>query len=161
MIIPFIPGPTEAFRFTPTLDGQTYSVVVPWSLFGRRWYINLLNLNGRRIFSKALIGSDLGRTIESLTWAGGAVLLTTELPHGYKYLDTINVSVTGCFPVEYNGRVQALVTGDRTLRYPLAVRPGGASQFGVVAYEVNLIENYFTTSTLIYRTQTKQFEVTP
>ena len=161
MIIPFVPPPTEAFRFTPTLDGQTYSVTVTWSLFGRRWYINVYNLNGRLIVSKALIGSDLGAVIESLDWVNGAVILTTEVPHGYNYLDTVNITVSGCLPETYNGRVQALVTGDRTLRYPLAVRPGGATQFGVVTYDINLIEGYFSTSSLVYRSQSNQFEVTP
>lgn len=158
-IYPFVPPPLEAFRFTPTLDGQTYSITVVWSLFGRRWYFDLLNLNGRRVVAKAVIGSDLAVPIENLSWAAGAVTLTTVLPHGYKYLDTVNVNVSGCSPVEYNGRVQALVTGIDTLRYPLAVRPGGASQFGVVAYNVNLIENYFLTTQLVYRTASKQFEV--
>jgi len=44
--VSFQPGPTQAFSFQATLDGQQYLVVITWSLFGQRYYLNVLTLQG-------------------------------------------------------------------------------------------------------------------
>lgn len=45
--ISFQPSPQQAFSFLATLDdGVQYVVVVTWSLFGNRWYVNVLTLQG-------------------------------------------------------------------------------------------------------------------
>jgi len=84
----FTPTINENFAFLPTLDGQQYSAVVTWRLFGRRWILNVYTLQNELIVSKPLTGS----------------------------------------PPEY---------------------------------DINLMQGYFTTSTLVYRVSTNNFEVTP
>lgn len=84
----FTPTTSQNFSFQPTLDGQVYSVVVTWNLFGARWILNVYNLQNVFVMQKPLTGSPLD-------------------------------------------------------------------------YDINLIEGYFTTSTLVYRVSTNNFEVSP
>lgn len=65
-IIPFSPSVQNVFQFQATFDNQIYTVVITWSLFARRWYVNILTLQGERIVSLPLIGSPLTYNI-SLT----------------------------------------------------------------------------------------------
>ena len=82
----FTPTVNQNFSFQPTLDGQQYSVVVTWSLFGQRWIVNIYTLQGVLALQKPLRGSPLD-------------------------------------------------------------------------YDINLVEGYFTASSLIYRVATNNFEV--
>ena len=84
----FSPTINQNFTFQPTLDGQQYSAIVTWSMFGRRWVLNIYNLQNVLILQK-----------------------------------------------------------------PLTASPQD--------YDINLIEGYFSTSTLVYRLATNNFEVTP
>jgi len=84
----FSPTINQNFTFQPTLDGQQYSGIVTWSMFGRRWVLNIYNLQNVLILQK-----------------------------------------------------------------PLTASPQD--------YDINLIEGYFSTSTLVYRLATNNFEVTP
>lgn len=87
-VFQFAPSTQSLFQFQPTLDGQVYTCVVTWSLFGQRGYLNIFSLAGTRIVSKALVGS----------------------PNDY---------------------------------------------------DINLIWGYFTTSTMVFREASQQFEVVP
>lgn len=62
-IIPFAPSRLAAFQFSPTLDGETYTAIVTWNLFGQRYYINIYALDGTLIVCFPLIGSPLGYDI--------------------------------------------------------------------------------------------------
>ena len=84
----FAPTTNQNFAFQPTLDGQQYSVIVTWSLFGQRWILNVFTLQGVLVLQKPLRGSPLN-------------------------------------------------------------------------YDINLIEGYFTTSSLIYRVASNNIEISP
>lgn len=84
----FTPAINQNFSFQPTLDGQQYSVVFTWGLFGQRWIMNVYTLQGTLILQKPLRGSPLD-------------------------------------------------------------------------YDINLIEGYFLTSSLVYRKDTNNLEVSP
>ena len=84
----FTPSVAQNFSFEPTLDGQVYSVVVTWSLFGQRWLVNCYDQTGTLVFAR-----------------------------------------------------------------PLRSSPNNAN--------INIAGGYFKTSTLVYREQTRNFEVTP
>lgn len=64
--INFNPSPNEPFQFQPTLDGQVYSVIVTWNLFGQRYYVNIYTLDNALVVCLPLIGSPPERDI-SLT----------------------------------------------------------------------------------------------
>lgn len=57
--VTFAPSNQEPFSFQATLDGSTYFVVVTWSLFGRRFYVNIYSLSNNLIVSLPMIGSPL------------------------------------------------------------------------------------------------------
>jgi hypothetical protein len=84
----FVPAANTNFTWQPTLDGQQYTAIVSWSLFGQRWILNIVSLRGALVLQKPLRGSPIN-------------------------------------------------------------------------YDINLIQGYFTTSTLVYRVGTNNFEVTP
>lgn len=87
--IPFQPSATQNFTVNVTLDGLPYVLIVTWSLFGNRWYINILTPQGVIV-------------------------------------------------------VQS---------YPLVGSPDD--------YDINLLTAWFTTSTMVFRESTNQFEINP
>lgn len=70
----FAPSVSKNFTFQPTLDGQVYSVVVTWSLFGQRWLVNCYDLSGNLVFARPLRSSPNGTDINI---AGGYFLTST------------------------------------------------------------------------------------
>lgn len=163
----FKPSNVAPFSFQPTLNGSVYNATVPWLLFGRRYYLNLASLNGTVLWFGAIVGSPSGIAIQSLSWADGIVTATLVTPHGYRIASTIALTIVGCTPDAYNGQVEAMATGPNTLVWPLAADPGIATVFGAANYNINLIggvpnENGdFFTSTLVFRQNSQQFEVSP
>ena len=156
----FQPSTQQAFQFQPTLDGNVYTVIVTWNLFGARYYINVYSLDGTLILCTALAGSPTGVAIESLDWGLGQVFVTTSVPHNYDVGDTLELSIAGCEPDAYNGAYRCLVTGPDKLVYPLSTDPGAATSLGVVNYDISMVEQYFA-STLVFREASSQFEVSP
>jgi hypothetical protein len=157
----FQPPKQSNFQFSPTLDGQPYTAVVPWLLFGQRWYLALLQLNGALVFYRSLVGSPLGFILETLSWQAGAALAQTSAAHGFRNGQTVELTVSGCSPDAYNGAFPCLITGPDTFSYPLPGNPGAASVLGGAAYNLNLAGGYFRTSSLVFRPATMQFEVSP
>ena len=160
-ITPFNPPQNANFQFEPTLGGQTYTVIVTWNLFGQRWYINIFRLDGTLVLSEALIGSPNGHIIQAISWSNGTVTVTTTSPHGWEFLNTVELVVRSCVPNAYNGTVQALVINETQVQYPLAVNPGSVSVLGEISFDVNIIKNYINGSYLIYHDSLRQFEVYP
>lgn len=156
---PFVQPPSSPFTFQPTLDGAQYTGVVTWSLFGRRYYLDLYQLNGARVFTQPVAESPAGLDMQSLSWANGWVTTTTVKPHGYALRSTVDVTVADCVPAAYNGRVLALVSGPNEIKWQLAGDPGQATTLGHVIYTIDMASGYFNTSSLAYRNG--QFEVTP
>jgi hypothetical protein len=156
-----------------TLDGVTYNLTATWSPFGQRWYINLVALDGTSLLYTARVGSPNALQIESISWAAGGtantgqVTVETSLPHGFTIGDVVTVTIAGCTPDAYNGQYQCLVTGPSTLTFPLTADPGTATMVGAVNQQVNLVGgianesgDYFS-STLVFRTSTQNFEISP
>ena len=66
----FTPQVNQNFAFLPTLDGQQYSAVVTWSLFGQRWIFNLYTLQQALVVSKPLVASPLDADINIIQGYG-------------------------------------------------------------------------------------------
>ncbi len=62
-ITPFAPPLNQPFQFQPTLDGETYTGIIPWNVYGQRWYLDIVTLAGRLICSVAIVGSPDGYDI--------------------------------------------------------------------------------------------------
>jgi len=157
----FVPSPVQAFQFEPEFDGQIYTAVVRWSLFGARWYLGLFNSDGGLVFNLPLVGSTDALQVNAVEWAHGYVTLRLAQPHNYPRLATIDLTLTGFLPVTYNQRVRAFVNSPETLQYPSATDPGTVTTLGVVDNPINLVGGYFTESTLVFREANQQFEVSP
>lgn len=159
-ITPFSPSAATPFQFNPTLDGQVYSAIITWNLFGQRWYANLYALDGVRVFTLPLIGSAVGINLQTLSWALGTVTAVTSIPHGYKVGATIRLTITGVVPDGYNGTFDCLITGDSQFTYQMPTALAGMTQAGVVSYDISLTAGYFA-STMVFREPNQQFEVSP
>ena len=61
-LISFQPNPNGAppFQTTVTLDGNPYSLVVTWNLYGQRWYMTLTDASGNVAWNGAMVGSPTG-----------------------------------------------------------------------------------------------------
>ena len=160
-VFPFTPSASAPFVFQPTLDGETYSGIVTWGLFGQRPYLTISDLAGNVIVSEAMISSPVGQAIEAASWANGSVTITTPVPHGYQVGATVALTIFGMTPAAYNGTFGVFVTGPDTLSYPLASDPGPATALGAVSYVINLVGPYFSTSSLAYYDAARQIVVNP
>jgi hypothetical protein len=160
-IFKFVPPPDRAFQFSPVMDGQSCTGVVTWNLFGNRWYLNLLAADGSLIFNLPLIGSPPSVYLQSVNWSHGYVNAVTAMPHEWLNLATVDLLITQCAPVEYNGNVRAFVTGPTTIQWPLANNPGPIQDIGVADFTLNMAGGYFLNSTLVYRELLQQIEVSP
>lgn len=160
-LFPFVPNVQSPFIFQPTLNSLLYTATVTWNLFGQRWYLNITELNGTPVFTKALIGSPDGVAIESISWAFGTVTAITALPHPYTVGQTVQITVNGCLPDAYNGVVTAFIIDAFTFTYPVVANPGDATQLGNEIYNIDLAAGYFADSSIVFRESNQTFEVTP
>lgn len=164
---PFVPSNQTPPSFQPTLDGQVYNAVVTWNLFGADYYINLLTLNGDLVFCRAMSGSPTGVAIEAISWVHQTVDVTTIEPHGYKIGNTVKLTLSGNAPDSLNGLFSCLVIGPYDFTFPLATDPGPATQLGLAEYNINFLAGYLNaagqpfSSTMVFRQQAQQFEITP
>lgn len=156
----FQPSTQAPFQFQPSLDGDVYNAVVSWNLFGARYYLNVYALSGALVFSMALIGSPTGTAIEQMTWEAGKVTVVTADPHGYDIGKTVDLTLSGCAPAAYNGRVEAFVTEVDQIVFSLDTDPGLATIYGTLSYDISMTAGYFA-STLVFRESSSQFEVNP
>jgi hypothetical protein len=160
----FVPTTVSPFLFSPELDGEVYSAVITWSLFGQRFYLNLYAPDGSLTCCRAVVGSPTGIALQALSWANGRAIATTVNPHGYKIGSTVGLTISGCSPDAFNGLVPCLITGPSAFSWPIAADPGAATVLGMVAYNINLIGGLLDvngdpfTSTLVFREQANQFE---
>lgn len=157
----FTPSANSAFQFQPTLDGQTYLATVAWNLFGKRWYLNITTTDGALILSRALVGSPSGYNVQSMSWANGRVYVQTESPHVYPFMDTVNLLIANTQPIAYNGYKQCYITGPDTFEFNMSDDPGQVLIFGQVSYDINLVEDYFSETSMVFRQQQSVFEVRP
>ena len=100
------------------------------------------------------------KTLTTLVWASSVVTGTTAAPHGYRTGSTVSLTISGAAPAAYNGTFPCFVTGPESVEYGMAADPGAATAFGSMGYLVSMTAGYFA-STLVYRTATRTFEVSP
>jgi hypothetical protein len=163
-IIPFTPssvGNQIPLQFEPVLDGDNHMATIYWNTAGQRFYMLLINLKGGVVFNQSLNGSPIGQTIESLVWQDGFVLGTTDVPTSFRIGDTLPLTINDCVPGGYNGIQRCLITGPDTFSYPLATDPGELTGFGTLSFDIDLLAGYGYGSTLIFRGESRLFELRP
>jgi hypothetical protein len=154
-LYPFTPVASGAPpQFSPTFDGAQYVVSIEWGLFGQRYYIRCVDLNGVLIYYQALIESSPGLTIQSLAWSElqNIVQGVTIDPHGYQIGATLKLTVSGATPDEYNGTWTVLVTGPSSFSYPASFTddPIPATTPGILSYNIDMNAAYGFSTPLVY-----------
>lgn len=157
----FAPPPNNSFSFQPTLDGHTANAIAWYNVGGQRWYLSTSVTGLGTLFNLPLIGSPPKIQLQDLTWALGFVTGHTVQDHGFNVLDTVDLVVNGCTPEAYNGRQRCFITDKDEFVYPLPTDPGLAQALGTLSYDINLGAGYLQTSSIVYRDDTRMFEVTP
>lgn len=64
--VPFQQPLNSPMQFNATFDGSNYIVQVPWSLFGQRYYVTVMDQFGNLVFNIPRIGSTLDNNINLL-----------------------------------------------------------------------------------------------
>lgn len=156
----FIPSRVSAPVFTPTLDGNQYNVTVIWNISARRYYINVVTMDGILIAAVPLITSPASMPIANAVWdpQNMRAVLTLTNPHPFIIGAPVKVYINSMAPNGYNGSGFILPLSKTEICYPVPVNPGEVTVMGVVDYLINLVAPYFQ-STLVYRNQ--MFEVSP
>ena len=152
-LYPFIPSAGSPPQFTPTFDGEQYKVSVVWGLFGQRYYVTCVDMNGNSIYTQPLIESNPGLPIQSLAWNALQNIAqgTTASPHGYAVGATVMLTISGATPAQYNGTWEVLITGPSSFSYPAGFSsdPGPAQMSGTLSYNIDMNAAYFDTP-LVY-----------
>lgn len=157
--IDFVPSLFQAPQFNMTLDGSLYTARVTWNVYAQRYYITISALSGERIITQALVGSPIPIAIAGVSWSPAGVTVTTVDPLRLRFGQVADLTISGMTPDAFNGNVRALVTGRNSFQYALVSDPGPAMILGVVENNIDLVAGLFTSS-LVYREDNKQFEVT-
>ena len=158
---------------TPILTTALIGSPSPLQLIALSWANGLAIAQTGTVVTVNVPGS--GPTLITAGTAGtGAIIdtdveleITAGLAHGLRIGSVVPLVISGVTPDAYNGEVDALVTSPVAFTYPIASNPGIATVFGRASYDFNLIggvtnENgEFFTSTLVFRQQAQQFEISP
>jgi len=146
------------FQFQAPFDGAIYTVVVTWSLFGVRYYVNIYDLSGNLIGSRPMVGSPSAVLLESIVNDSQTAIATTSLPHQLPIGSLLNLTIAGVTPDDYNGTFACRILNETQFSFQLPTNPSDAISLGNVAYNINLAGGYFSTQ-LVWRPANNQFEI--
>jgi hypothetical protein len=158
---PFVPNAKAPFQFSAVLDGVTYAVSVPWSLFGRRYYVTVYDESQTLLFALPLIGSPAALPIQNIEWFNRLVTVTTVEDHPFAPGTVADLMIKGQTPSVYSGLRRCEIINVTQFTYSLTTYPGSASVFGQVSHDVNIAEGYVRSSSLVFRDGSQTFEVDP
>ncbi len=174
----FTPTTNAAFSFQATLDDSSYNVVVTYNLVGQRYYVTIYDLSGNLVVARGLVSSTATNSA-TLTWADGIAYAATSQPHGIALGSVAEVTVSNTGGSGYDGTFPMLSTGATSLQYALPANPaasGGSvtaaasgsapsTMSGTVEQNISFplqkLDGSYFASTLVYRANTGQFEVSP
>ncbi len=153
---PFTTLPRGPLNFSVVMDGANYSAAVSWNIQGQRWFLTLTDRFGVRLTTVAVVESAQFKSIESLSWNGLAqrVTATMSAPHGFPLGSIVEQTIRGAVPDSLNGVWEMNVDSPTTLSFAIANDPGSISAPGSYGRNINLVDGYFTTSVLCYRSET-------
>jgi Domain of unknown function (DUF6983) len=159
--VPFSPPPDAPQQFPVTLDGAAYTAVITWLYWSQRWYVNLFDGNGNRVFTLPMIESPQPAPLASLVWDPFGYVTATVDPIVYLPGSVVRYTIAGASPDGYNGTFDCVVQNPTTFTYPLATDPGQMTRAGTFCQEAPISAGYFSTSTLIWRPSSGNFEINP
>lgn len=154
---PFLPASQSPFAFQPLLGGQLYNAVVPWALWGQRWYLSLSTTSGQQIFYKAVVGS-LDPVAAPLTTIAGLYMASVVLPAPPQFIDA-NWSVSSS-NVPSGTTVEAVMpNGLLRLSQPATVT--GTDTGAAFSFLIDLVDGYGLGSTLVFVDSSQTFQTNP
>lgn len=87
---------------------------------------------------------------------------TVPLAIGVPLGGIVSFTISGTVPGGYAGTYECVILDPQSFSYPLVDNPGTpASAPGYYSVDINLVEGYFTQSTLVWRPSSGLFEVNP
>ena len=161
-LTPFVPRPRQPFTWQPVLDGATVRATVTWNLFGQRWYVTITDGDGARVLTTPLVGSPDPQPVTAAAWDGvrQRLVVTCATPHGVRPGAMADLTLSGFAPMAFCGAFRFLATSSTALAAPMTVDPGVATVLGAVGRDVDMLAGV-RASSLVYRTSSGNFEVTP
>ena len=149
--VDFQPTVNTLFQFPAVFDGGQYQVIVPWGLFGQRYYLSCNAADGSNVFYKGLVGSPSRQGTPFTTNALNSIA-TVDNPTG---IGIGTVVVSNNVPP---GTIVTFIAGT-VLALSQAAIATGTDAAALFSNDINLLGGYFVTSTLVFRAATAQFEI--
>jgi len=178
-VFQFTPSATQNFTFQPVLDGALYTITLTFPAYSQRYYLDISDTNGTLIAHLPVLGSPSPASMggapsgtSPLFWDPIAKLVNFITPPPFTALPgwssqfsalvgtTQLLSITGCSPDAYNGIYECLI-GQDWATYAMSADPGAVTAVGQVGPALNILHGYFTTSTMVFLSDSQQFVVTP
>lgn len=156
-IIPFTPSIDAPFQFQLTLDGQPYTAIITWNVFGQRYYVNIYAADGTRVLTQARIDSMNHVQIGALTTVLGSRYAVVD--SGTDLTSVGNGTVLLSSSVNVGTTISAVEGLNLLLDQPAIVT--GTDTAAQLSNDINMVGGYFLTSSLVYRAAATQFEVSP
>jgi hypothetical protein len=163
-LIDFTPTTNSVFPFSPTITnaagvGVQYNALVPYNMFGQRYYLNLTDLSGNQVAYVPVVGTGPQLTA-SFTWdeQTGIALATTLGNHNMPLAGLANARVANTGS-SFDGDFQVLSTGPTSLTYGLLTDPAvPLPASGQLNFDINLLAG-LGIGLILFHADTMQFEV--
>jgi hypothetical protein len=152
--------PSQAPKFTMTLNGEFHTLTVTWNVSAQRYYFNLYDSFGTWVVTAPLIPTAPGVRVSSLVYSPKLRSMVAKLvePHWRPLGQIVDYTLEGVDPAWLNAKHRSETTGaDEFVFYlsraavPVDVDPGQIALAGTAHRYVNLVEGYIENATLIFR----------
>ena len=158
--VDLVTSTTGPFEFQTTFDSEMYTVSITWPLYAQRPYMGIYDLTNTLVVLKALVGSPPQQALSDISWDdNGIVTVTSTDPHGYTVGTVVPLAIRGVTPSAYNGWYHCSVISPTEFTYTMSSDPGSMTVSGTYGIDLNLLAGYFTSSVMVYRTSSSQFEI--
>jgi hypothetical protein len=148
----FRPSNTVAPSFQATLDGRLCNIVMTWNVAAQRYYINIYDTNGSLIVARSLVETSQSVPLNNLSWSNGIVTATLLTPQYWRRIGRIvEQTISNCQPDGYNGVFKCINLSATKFSYDLIANPGNIIVSGLVDRRKDMLQPWFTTSTMFYR----------
>jgi hypothetical protein len=98
---------------------------------------------------------------KKLTVYSGCVVVETVRPHGYEFMATVELTLSDAQPANLNGLKSCFITGPTTYRFETMETFSSVLDYGRTDYNINLVQNYMSESTVVFRENTQNYEINP
>jgi len=157
-IVQFTPSTQSAPQFQAQLGGQPYIITLLWNFAGKRYYVQVADLNNNVIVMRPLTGS--GPVFQAtFIWDDDVGIATLSAPHYVPIGQLVSIWISQT-DTEFDGGWQGLSTGSNTITIDeLTPLDTSSTVSGAVTIQpLNLVQGYIAGAYLLYHEETMTFE---